>query len=554
MGEPLSPIHGDAAAEARSRGGLTMSTYAGIKTPRGEIEYVEDKTQGQDASMRLSPYPGVSNAWEITVNHDGAKLIEGRLFQDIGSQKTLLTLYGNDEETYFTALVARPSTQAGYWEVEQLQGSQNIDFATERLIVIPDGIGVLEEKILLQTSVIDSLDKGTVEGIEAITNMLVSEGVTRAIQDLTGVRFGFIRQAETSLQRAKQASVLKPLSISLEEIDAWLSNYTSQRRLSTNQGTGDVFSKISIFDSGDFSEIQLRPAPDTRLLKDHEDAEATMAGGYRVAARVDIGNKRENMEDGASFMEVTSPNGTKLILVQAIDGMGGHDDGQIARELSIGTIAETFKQQILLGVSPDKALATAAQAADTAVTEYNKMNRKNSGAAGVVACINPITGNLFTFNVGDSRAYGLTAEGFSRITTDHSLAERDIQAGRWNRRHHRSHPRLNIILSSFGGGILLDRDLTTDSVENDMPFMQTDKYLHEDARMLLCTDGVWDVVEDFDIEKILSEARTPAEAAKRIVEAAKAAGGPDNITAVVVFGPNSQPKTVKPSNITMIDL
>lgn len=131
------------------------------------------------------------------------------------------------------------------------------------------------------------------------------------------------------------------------------------------------------------------------------------------------------------------------------------------------------------------------------------------------------TGEARIANVGDSRAYHLTGAGIEQITEDHSLVERLVQIGQITREEARVHRQRNVIYNTIG----------------DKPNLEVSLYqltLQPGDRLLLCSDGLSNMVTDEELLDISRNHSSAAAACKVMVEAAKSAGGNDNITALIV--------------------
>jgi serine/threonine protein phosphatase PrpC len=124
-------------------------------------------------------------------------------------------------------------------------------------------------------------------------------------------------------------------------------------------------------------------------------------------------------------------------------------------------------------------------------------------------------------NVGDSRIYRVSPQSIEQLTTDHSLVERLIASGQLSREEARYHPQRNVVYRTIG----------------DKPNVEAETSIHTLAPgdyLLLCSDGLTGMIEDRIIQKLILDAPSPQEACERLISAANAAGGEDNITAIVI--------------------
>jgi protein phosphatase len=124
-------------------------------------------------------------------------------------------------------------------------------------------------------------------------------------------------------------------------------------------------------------------------------------------------------------------------------------------------------------------------------------------------------------NVGDSRAYLVNKQGIQRVSTDHSLVERLIATGQIRRDEGRTHPQRNVVYRTIGDKEQVDADVFTLAIEPG-------------DRILLCSDGLWEMLEDETTLQIIRESANPQAACEKLVAAANTAGGEDNITALLI--------------------
>jgi serine/threonine protein phosphatase PrpC len=208
------------------------------------------------------------------------------------------------------------------------------------------------------------------------------------------------------------------------------------------------------------------------------------------------------------------------------DGMGGHAYGQVASHMAIQVISNTVLLPLLANANVDdeslsSLLVYSIQLANRAVYQYNQQERANMGttatAALVVDCI------AYVANVGDSRTYLYRdPDGLRQITLDHSVVARLVQAGKITPDDIYSHPKRNQISRNLGGKADVEVDLFT------VPLLSGD-------RLLLCSDGLWEMVRDTDIQRIMSSPVDPSMVGTLLVQAALAGGGNDNVSVVVVY-------------------
>ena len=207
------------------------------------------------------------------------------------------------------------------------------------------------------------------------------------------------------------------------------------------------------------------------------------------------------------------------------DGMGGHANGQDASRLAIQTISET----ILPKLSSNEPLGDDAlvqllldgvQSANLAVHQRNMEHRADMGTTMTAALIVEMT--AYIANVGDSRTYLYRKPGgLKKITNDHSVVASLVEAGIIKPDDIYTHPKRNQIYRSLGEKPVVDVD------SFKVPLEPGDK-------LLLCSDGLWDMVRDPAIEQVLSAVPDPSQTGNALIKAALDGGGEDNVSVIVV--------------------
>lgn len=251
--------------------------------------------------------------------------------------------------------------------------------------------------------------------------------------------------------------------------------------------------------------------------------------GLRVGRVSDVGHVRDHNEDVLLTLE-TSQLGQQapepLGFFALADGMGGHEAGELASALAVRVVAHHLINAIFksyLFNEPRDAsqpplsevLVSAVMAANMAV--HDQVN----GGGTTLTCALILGGRAYLAHVGDSRAYLWTGNRLRQITKDHSLVDRLVELGQISSGDALSHPQRNVLYRAVGQGEALEVDTYVEPLPSHY-------------RLLLCCDGLWGMVGDEQLEKVLRSAATPQEACDQLVELANAAGGQDNITAVVV--------------------
>jgi serine/threonine protein phosphatase PrpC len=235
-----------------------------------------------------------------------------------------------------------------------------------------------------------------------------------------------------------------------------------------------------------------------------------------ISGITDVGAVRQNNEDAIAF----EPAHGLAILA---DGMGGHNAGEVASHLAVETVERRLLQAIGED-APDYAelLTDAVHQANTAVYERSKLiaDCNGMGTTLVVACFD--TDQAHIANVGDSRLYLYRGGELNQLTRDHSLVAEMVEKGFMSAEEARESPQKNIITRAVG----LQAEVEVDIYQHP---------LQAGDLCLLCSDGLSDVVDDQGILGCIEENISDIDALSRqLVDKALQAGGPDNISVIVV--------------------
>jgi serine/threonine protein phosphatase PrpC len=239
----------------------------------------------------------------------------------------------------------------------------------------------------------------------------------------------------------------------------------------------------------------------------------------------DPGRKRANNEDAYLLDD-------RLCLYAVADGVGGFEGGEIASRIAVDTLGEAMPD--LLGdkdrtppAGHSSGTGAELSALRSAFTLANRTIRavvgKTPGLAGMGTTLTALLlakKRAYLAHIGDSRAYLFRSGELIQMTNDHSVVAEQVRAGLLTAGEARSSPYRHVITRALG---IVD-DAAPDLVER--PVQANDTFL-------LCSDGLTEMVDDVGIRRVLSRP-SPADAVKKLIEAANSRGGVDNITAVVV--------------------
>lgn len=224
-----------------------------------------------------------------------------------------------------------------------------------------------------------------------------------------------------------------------------------------------------------------------------------------------------NMNQDYCFASDT-PVGNLPNLYLVADGMGGHRAGDYAsRYTTRRIVASVTRNQ---EKEPIPILNEAIKTANQLLIEEARLDPAKYGMGTTLVAATVLGSRLYVANIGDSRLY-LIGGGIRQVTVDHSYVEEMVRLGKVNALEARVHPNKNIITRAIGA----DEEVEADFFEVD---------LTGDESILMCTDGLTNMVEDSVILQTMLDLKTPEEQAKRLVEIANQGGGRDNITVMII--------------------
>ncbi len=230
----------------------------------------------------------------------------------------------------------------------------------------------------------------------------------------------------------------------------------------------------------------------------------------------DIGRKRKLNQDFVYSSDEAVGNLKNVYIVA--DGMGGHQAGDYASKCTVETMVREIKG--CFEQSPIRILSRAIRIANDQVRRKAREDESLYGMGTTVVAATILGKYLQVANVGDSRLYIINEE-VRQITRDHSLVEEMVRMGGLDREAARNHPDKNIITRAIGA---------RDTIEID--------FFHEELKsgdlILMCSDGLTNMLEDEEIGRILKTPGTIEERAERLIDAANQNGGRDNIAVILI--------------------
>ena len=242
-------------------------------------------------------------------------------------------------------------------------------------------------------------------------------------------------------------------------------------------------------------------------------------------AATDVGQKRKINQD--SIFESQMPVGNLPNLFIVADGMGGHRAGDYASRCAVRVITESILKST--EKNPVKLIGDAVSEANALIQDKSLESEELSGMGTTVVVTTILDGYAYTANVGDSRLYLKTDEVLTQITRDHSLVEEMVRIGQLTEEEARIHPDRHIITRALGA-----------SEEVDIDFF--DYKIPPEGAILMCSDGLSNMVEDREIFRVLEEPLTVQGKVEKLIRTANDNGGRDNIAVIVVEPGNDEVK------------
>lgn len=258
-----------------------------------------------------------------------------------------------------------------------------------------------------------------------------------------------------------------------------------------------------------------------KKTKKETTAEIIDSENVKAVVLSDMGNVRSNNEDVGMFYriadeEITREKGYLLIVA---DGMGGHKAGEVASKMATEIISQEYFKNGNGNI--EKNLLRAFALANKRIYDLASTQKTYHGM-GTTCSAFVVTGDtVYYAHVGDSRGYFLKNNSITRITEDHTYVQELVNKGEITAKEADTHPKRNILTNAMG----TKPELRIDSGKCNYTFEIND-------RLLLCSDGLYDYLNETELADILN-GRSLQEAAEYMIAEAKKRGGHDNITVVL---------------------
>lgn len=233
-----------------------------------------------------------------------------------------------------------------------------------------------------------------------------------------------------------------------------------------------------------------------------------------IGFKTDIGKLRRQNEDSVYI------NDKEPYFAVVADGMGGHNAGEVASRMAVDTITEVLGSIKKKKVDYDDKLRDAFVLANKRIYDYAEKNSKLMGMGTTTVAAVISGGKVTVANVGDSRAYIISGGAIRQISVDHSYVWQLVMRGDITEQQAKRHPKRNYITRAMG----TDKNVCVDTF--------TEKF--DDGIILLCSDGLTNLVENYEIKQITDMTDDLQVAADKLVELANERGGADNITVALI--------------------
>lgn len=247
-----------------------------------------------------------------------------------------------------------------------------------------------------------------------------------------------------------------------------------------------------------------------------------------AGSALDTGQRRENNEDALLCFSGALGGGSQsqpfgLYIIS--DGMGGHRSGELASEAAVRALGNSLMTKLykpLFGPDPQPSEESLRELMQAAVKEAHRAVKKAAPGGGCTLTAALVVGTQMVIaHLGDSRAYAIQRDGrIEALTQDHSLVKRLQEMGQLTEEEAAVHPQKSVLYRALGQGELAQADIFNSSMPNP-------------GYLLICSDGLWGVIDEDTIQRIVNSTASPYLACQHLVEAANAAGGPDNISVVL---------------------
>lgn len=242
-----------------------------------------------------------------------------------------------------------------------------------------------------------------------------------------------------------------------------------------------------------------------------------------------VGLQRDQNEDSLFTMS-SKMSGENRNLIYGLfviaDGMGGHEHGELASIVAVNALSTYFTKKLYLpifGIKQEQPSDALHELMQNGISEAQQAVLRHAPGGGTTLTSAFILGDQVTLaHVGDSRAYFIYPDGrMQTVTRDHSLVRRLQELGQITDKEAAEHPQRNVLYRALGQSEPFEPDINTYPFPNG-------------GYLMLCSDGLWNVISEAEMFPIIKSAPSLPIACQRLIEAANNAGGPDNISVILI--------------------
>ena len=233
----------------------------------------------------------------------------------------------------------------------------------------------------------------------------------------------------------------------------------------------------------------------------------------------DPGKVRERNEDSVIIVE----NASGEVLMCVCDGMGGHKNGEVASSIAITHISKRFKSISSVGNKDDAInwIQSTVSEANVEIFKYVKEHPESAGM-GTTVVLAILTSKFLLFgNIGDSSGYVIKNKKLHKVTIDHTLVNLLVKSGELTEEEAKEHPRKNVLMRALGATPTVDIDIFNVELGVD--------------GIMLCSDGLTNMLNDIQIVKVLNTDATIEEKLKKLIFKCNNRGGNDNISVALLY-------------------
>lgn len=239
------------------------------------------------------------------------------------------------------------------------------------------------------------------------------------------------------------------------------------------------------------------------------------------AALSDIGLRRQENQDSYGYFRGAGAAAIKGHLLVVADGMGGHQGGAVASRLAVDTIVGLYRSTE--AGSPSEILREAFRRASERILQAARQKSELASMGTTCTALALVDNHAYLVHVGDTRAYLIRAGRIQRLTADQTWVQAMAAEGLITRSEAERHPDRNILMQALG----TPTPPMPVSLPEPLPIQANDTFL-------LCSDGLSGLVDDDELRELALADPDPQQACARLVELAKARGGDDNITVLLL--------------------